>query len=387
MGVLCMKKSLKAVIVIVAALIGAGFSSGQEINTFFYTYGLKGIIGLAICCLLFIYIIYKTFKILNNKDIENYKDFVYEIVKKNNNKRYLNLGFIINTIVNIFLMVTFFIMIAGFGAYFSQELGANSYIGSGMLAIVCFITFMTNVNGVVKISSILIPILIFFIVTIGIINLNSIDLQGTIVDLNNVKSDGWLISSILYCSYNSILLIPMLIPLKKYVTGEKSNVIVSMISGMIILVLAVSIFLLLTRIEIDINKLEMPALYAIGNYFREFRTIYAFIILASIYTTAISIGISLLENVAKSKKSYVLIALFICIMGFLVSGFGFSNFVALIYPIFGYLGLIQILCIKFPQIANNMRKHKLQGVKFVESVQILKYKWSRFRGTKFRKTP
>ena len=340
-----MSKIIKAVFVIIAALIGAGFASGQEINTFFYTYGLKGIIGLTICCLILMYIIYKTFKILNNKDIKNYKDFVYEIVGKKGNRSFLNLGFIINTIVNIFLMVTFFIMIVGFGAYFSQELEINSYIGSGILAIVCFITFMTNVNGVVKISGILIPILIFFIVTIGIINLNSIDLQGTIVDLNNVKSDGWLISSILYCSYNSILLIPMLIPLKKYVTGEKSNVIVSMISGMIILVLAVSIFLLLTRIEIDINKLEMPALYAIGNYFREFRTIYAFIILASIYTTAISIGISLLENVAKSKKSYLLIAFFICTMGFLVSGFGFSNLVALIYPIFGYLGLIQIVAI------------------------------------------
>ena len=338
-----MKKSAKVIFTIIAALIGAGFASGQEINTFFYIYGIKGIIGLLVCCVILICIIYKTFKILQNENIFNYKNFIDIIVKKKSSKKYLNTSFIINTIVNLFLMITFFIMLAGFGAYFSQELKLNVYIGSGILAISCFITFLTNVNGVVKISSILVPILIFFIILIGIININTMDLKNTINTLNITNNrSNWLLSSVLYCSYNSILLIPILIPLKKYVIKSKDNFLVSIISGLIIFLLAISIFFLLTRIQIDINKLEMPALYIIGKYYTQFRPIYALIILCSIYTTAISIGISLLENVAKDKKSYVLISAFICIIGFFISGFGFSNLVTLIYPIFGYLGLIQI---------------------------------------------
>ena len=340
-----MKKIAKVVFVIIAALIGAGFSSGQEINAFFYIHGANGMLGLIICCILTSIIIYKTFKILKTENIDNYKEFVYTLVEKDKNKKYFNIGFIINTIVNLFLMVTFFIMIVAFGAYFSQELEINSYIGSLILAIACFITFLTNVNGVVKVSGYLIPFVIFCIVLIGILNINSIDIKTCIDKLNSINSHKWLLSSILYCSYNSILLIPMLIPLKKYVSKNKENILIAIISGVIIFILGIAIFWMLAKAEININKIEMPALYVVGYYYKGLRTMYACIILASIYTTAISIGISLLENVTKSKKSYIILAMFICITGFLLSGAGFSNLVTLIYPIFGYLGLIQISAI------------------------------------------
>ena len=336
-----MKKIAKVIFTIIAALIGAGFASGQEINKFFYVYGLNGIAGLFVCSILLVFIIYKTFNILRSENISNYKDFVHSIVGTKSKKKYLNVSFVLNTIVNLFLMITFFIMLAGFGAYFSQELGINNYIGSAILSVICFITFMTNINGVVKISSILITILIFFIILIGIMNINTIGVENIINHLEKSKNN-WLLSSVLYCSYNSILLIPMLVPLKKYVIKKKENFLVAVISGTIIFVLSVSIFLLLAKSQIDINIIEMPVLYVIGQYYSQFKVIYAFIILCSIYTTAVSIGISFLENVTISQKSYIIISALICIVGFIVSGFGFSNWVALVYPIFGYLGLLQI---------------------------------------------
>ena len=57
-------------------------------------------------------------------------------------------------------------MIAGFGAYLEQEINLNSILGSSILAILCFILFKTNINGIVKINEILIPILI--VVVLGI---------------------------------------------------------------------------------------------------------------------------------------------------------------------------------------------------------------------------
>ena len=71
--------------------------------------------------------------------------------------------------------------------------------------------------------------------------------------------------------------------------------------------------------------------------------IYAFIILTSIYTTAISIGMSFIDNITTTiKTSYSLIVLIMCITSFGISGFGFSNLVANLYPFFGYLGIVQI---------------------------------------------
>ena len=80
-----MSKTVKVVFVIRAALIGAGFASGQEINAFFYTYGLKGIIGLIICSFLLSCIIYKTLKIIKNENIHNYQEFLSIIVRESSN--------------------------------------------------------------------------------------------------------------------------------------------------------------------------------------------------------------------------------------------------------------------------------------------------------------
>ena len=68
-------------------------------------------------------------------------------------------------------------------------------------------------------------------------------------------------------------------------------------------------------------------------------------ILGSIFTTAVSLGTSFLQNTAKNKRSYPQIALIMCITSVLVSQIGFSNLIENLYPIFGYLGLIQIFMI------------------------------------------
>ena len=327
-------RQIKVVFAIVAALIGAGFASGQEICTFFYVYGVKGIVGLTVCGFLLTYIIYKVFLLLLKNNLNNYKDFIYALIGKN--------GLLVNTIVNSFLLITFFIMLSGFGAFFSQEANISKYIGSGILAFLCFLTFITKSNGVIRMSSLLVPILILFIVIIGTINVGSLNINSTFNLLPEVNGFTWLLNSILYCSYNSILLIPVLITLKEFIYSKKDIIIISIISGLIILVLAVSIFFLLTRVDIDISKLEMPIIYVIRHFYKSFMYIYAFIILASIYTSAISIGISFLNNIVKNKTTYPLIVIIMCITGFAISGFGFSNLVSKLYPIFGYLGLLQI---------------------------------------------
>ena len=43
-----MHNILKIVFVIIGTVIGAGFASGQEIYLFFFSYGIKGLIGILI---------------------------------------------------------------------------------------------------------------------------------------------------------------------------------------------------------------------------------------------------------------------------------------------------------------------------------------------------
>lgn len=87
----------------------------------------------------------------------------------------------------------------------------------------------------------------------------------------------------------------------------------------------------------------MPAVYAINKIYPNIKNIYGIIILISIFTTAISLGISFLKNVPKSKKSYNIIAIAICLSSIIFSKIGFSNLVNSFYPILGVLGAIQII--------------------------------------------
>ena len=151
---------LKVVFVIIGTLIGAGFASGQEIYTFFFSYGINGILGIVISSLIIGFTIYKTFKIVEKNNIKNYKDFLNFFIKNEKIKE------LINSVINIFILVSFYIMIAGFGAYLQQEINLNSFIGSSILAILCVILFRTNINGIVKINEILIPILIVVVLVI-----------------------------------------------------------------------------------------------------------------------------------------------------------------------------------------------------------------------------
>ncbi len=317
---------------IIGTLIGAGFASGQEIYLFFYRYGLNGIMGLVLCSVLIGIITYKTFLIIYKNKITTYEEFLSKIFKS---KIIIKIS---NIVINAFLLITFYIMLSGFGAYFEQRFQINSIIGTFILAIICFFVLIKDIEGVKKVNSIVVPILICIILIISFMNIKNIDINK--ISLKNNYS--WIIQAIVYCSYNMILVIPVLVGLKKYIKNKKQIKLIAIASGFIVFFLAISIFLWLTNVNISFDNLEMPAVYVIDTKFPNFLWIYGIVILLSIFSTAISIGISFLKNIAKNKNNYPQIVAIMCISGVLISNFGFSNLVKLLFPVFGYLGIIQI---------------------------------------------
>lgn len=324
-------------LVIIGALIGAGFASGQEIFSFFYIYGKNGIYGILIMSILIGIFIYKSLKIIYQKQVYNYNDFLNLFIK---NTKIRN---VILWIVNVLLLVSFYIMVAGFGAYFEQEIGINRIIGSIVLNLLCVIVFFSNIKGVLKASNLIVPFLIFFIFFIGIKNI----VQIRTIDFYQMKNN-WILSMLIYNSYNFILLMSVLISLKKQITKEKNIKKVSILVTIIILILSINIFFLLLNANIkEIENQEMPIVYIISNYFNKYKKIYAFIVLASIFTTAISVGIGFLQNISKNSNSYPQFVLFMCITSLLMSNIGFSKLLNFIYPVFGYIGILQIVIIFF----------------------------------------
>lgn len=157
-----MKNVIKAVCVIIGTVIGAGFASGKEIYVFFNQYGIKGILGITIASILTGIIIYHILIQIRNTNLENYHQYL--------EKNHINpkIKELLNSIINIFLLVSFYIMIAGFCAYFQQEFRFPSIVIGSIVSVLCYLTFMRQIEGVTKINTILIPFLIIMILLIGI---------------------------------------------------------------------------------------------------------------------------------------------------------------------------------------------------------------------------
>ncbi len=284
------------------------------------------------------YIIYKTFKIVINNDINNYQEFIENIMPSRLKENKL-LCFTINNIINIFLLITFNIMVAGFATYFMQELNISKWYGAMLIAILAFITLSNNIDGIIKINTLLIPIIILLIIFLGI---NKIELVPIVS--NNVHNPiGFVISSILYASYNSITLIPILISLKKQINTKKSSLVLSIFVAIIMLILSIFIFLLMNTFISEILGIEIPIVYIANKLGTAAKYVYGIVILIAIFTTAVCTGYGFLSNVTKNRKSYIFSAGIICVLSILIGQIGFSNLISLLYPIFGYLGILQLI--------------------------------------------
>lgn len=326
---------LKVTFVIVGTIIGAGFSSGQEILTFFNKYGEYGIIGLMISSILIGIIIYKTLKISLEKNVDTYQKFIERILpsKLMNNKILL---FTINNIINIFLFISFNVMVAGFSTFFLQEFSIPKIIGSIVIAILTFIIFLKGISGVVKINTYLIPTILILIIFLGTKKIDTFE----IVKVN--KTMYWIVSSILYASYNSICLIPILLSLKKYIKDKKDAGLVSIFTFVIMVVLSTIIYLLINSYFLEILNIEIPVVYIAGKLGAYGKYMYGLCILGAIFTTAISSGYGFLSNVSSNKKKYLSLGAVICFISIFSGLLGFSNLIGFLYPVFGYLGIAQI---------------------------------------------
>lgn len=336
LGSLILKSANKIIMVIIGTLVGAGFASGREIYLFFGQYGIKGLIGIIISGTLSASIIYIVLKTINEKNIYNYSEFLQKI-----NPNHKKINKITQIIVNSFLLISFFIMISAFSAYILQNYQISRYISSTVIVLICYIVFEKSLQGMMKVNTIVVPFLLFFIVFLGIKNIPY--LIQTKPHIGVIKETGnFLISSILYTSYNSIILIPVLVSMKTCITNKKQIKRISIITGIAIIILSFCIYGLLLKDPNLIQKLELPLLEIAKSFGINYKNIYSFIIMASIFTSAISAGYSFLKNVSKTQRSYKINLWLVSIGAIIVSKIGFSNLVGIMYPFFGILGLLQI---------------------------------------------
>ncbi len=338
------KNVLKISAVYTGTVLGAGFASGKELVNFFVDYGGFGFLGLVISGIFFSLTGFGVLKIVFENKITNYREFSEFIFGK-------KIGAVSEWIVCGFLLILFSAMIAAGGEMGNLVFGIGKTESEVILSCLCFLTFLFELDGFVEINILLCPILVLGGIAVGVyiflfspetVFFNDFLPFFGCYDFSLFEN--FISSSIIYVSYNIITAITVLISLNKLVLSKKIAKFGGIFGGACVCLLGVSMSLPLFSDYENIRFDEMPILSIVLDY-DALKYLYVVILLSAIFTTALANGFSLIQNFDEKGKKRLFVKIFIAFWGICVAKVGFSNFIEKIYPIFGIIGLIEIIFI------------------------------------------
>ncbi|NLU52310.1 MAG: hypothetical protein GXX10_05550 [Clostridiaceae bacterium] len=335
--------TLKVAGTYIGTVVGAGFASGQEVLQFFVCFGKMGFWGLLVVTLLFIFFGYIIMELGITLKASNH----LPIVMKTGGRI---IGRFSDAVITFFLFGALTAMIAGSGAIFTQEFHLHPLIGSLFMAVITAITVLGGFHGIINSISFVVPFLIIAVVGVSIA---SIITSPTHLETSAIIPKGpflrnWLWASILYLSYNTVPSISILGPLGYKANSRRIIRNGAILGGLGLGIGAFAIFISLYSNAKIIKDVEIPMLVIAGGLSPVVKILYSVVLLAEIYTTAVSdlYGFSArICNNGKGKKHINSVILASIAAAFVLSLAGFSNLVKYMYPFVGYLGVITLICI------------------------------------------
>lgn len=323
----------------IGTVVGAGFATGQEILQFFARFGIYGLWGLLIVTVLFAAFGYIIMELGNMLHARSHMEIIQYAGGR-------VIGKVIDAIITVFLFGTFSVMIAGNGALFEQQLHLPSMAGNAIMAVLTALTVLTGINGVINSISFVVPFLLSAVLLNSILsivqnpsNLNAVHpVAGGSGLFNN-----WLLAAILYVSYNTVVSVAILGPLGNEAKDRKTIRNGAILGGLGLGFGAVLIYLALLGNLAEIKDLEVPMIYIAGKVSPVLQVLYAVVLIAEIYTTAVSSLYGFTSRIIDMKKRPVkgrYIVAGSTAVALVSSRLGFANLVRFLYPLIGYCGIL-----------------------------------------------
>ena len=314
----------KLAFIIIGSVVGAGFITGRELIRFFGSTNF--IPSVYIACILLFFFSYLLMDIGRH----------YGTLKEANNKIFKNNSKYVAGITYFCLLIITAGMLAGIDTLLNSTFGLPSYlpIFSIPCLILANIISSKGLDGIAKISVILVPLLIIFILYFLLGRKNfSYDFNEKYCAFNS------LIMAVLYSSMNMFLAAPILIETgNRFKTGLKKGALIASISVFICIVLILSAICYEGSNAIIA---EMPMLYITG-YSGNLAKIFILMVLFAMFTSLVSSYYPLYNSFKNERKKHYK-RLIISIVAFIISRFGLSGIVMYFYPILGTFGIIYLL--------------------------------------------
>ncbi len=315
----------------IAALVGAGFASGQEILSFFVVHGKVGIIAIMLSSVIFGYFAYFILNMCRILNVDDYNALVSKAFKGHFQK-------LVSALIFVFTCVVYCVMLACAGEMLHLLYEIKMIWGSTVLSLVCALVLFTGKNSALRINGVLGA---FIVLGICVCTLYMLRYREHQTFLNESKA---IISGAGYAGYNLLGAGFTLAGLSSTIKSRRGALCVGIISTIAVFVMTTLIYVLLSIYYKHISLGEIPMLTMAIRQNGTLVFVYSVILVLAILSTAISSGfgvINMCENYINPKLCTVLLA----ISGVFASKIGFSSLINIVYRLCGYIGIFVIIAL------------------------------------------
>lgn len=321
----------------VGVVVGAGFASGRELVSFFAAFGPQGLVGALLAAAAFTFLGMAIADLGHRLRASSHEVLIEAICGRG------VVGSFVDRLILFFMFAVTVVMLAGAGALAEQEFGVPSFVGSTFVAALVVGLVCLDAPKVIAAIGAITPLLV--VVASGLA-LYAIGTRPSGVAPPAPLPPGtrhWLVSAVLYVSYNLVASAPILAVLGGSApdrrTAVRGGVLGGAMLGGLMLVMSAG---LLARAE-QVASLPMPMLAIADELSPVLAKLMAAIVFGMIVNTAVGthyaflaralpLGTPAFRGAAVASGAVALLGSFV----------GFTTLVSEIYPAFGYLGLVLI---------------------------------------------
>lgn len=360
---------------VIAFTIGSGFATGQEIIQYFTAFGLKGILTVLLFALCFIYYNYNFAKAGAEERFEKGND-VYKFYCG----KYV--GTFMDYYSTVFCYMSFWVMIGGAASTLGQQYGIPYWVGGAILAAVTILTVVGGLNSLVDKIGVVGPAIVILCIAIGAITLfrNAGDI-GAGLDVirsgnfaqaghETIKSAGsnWIVSGLSYAGFVLLWFASFTAALGAH--NKKKELQYGIYGGTAAVCVAIVLIMLsqvanintpaLSGAGVHVWNADIPNLILAEHIWKPFATIFAVVVFAGIYTTAVPLLYNPCARFAREgTKRFKVLTVVLGVIGLLVGLFlPFRVLVNVIYVLNGYVGAVLILFMLWKNIRDTIIKRK-----------------------------
>ncbi|MBE7022642.1 MAG: hypothetical protein E7414_05460 [Ruminococcaceae bacterium] len=326
---------LKIAAIYLGTVLGAGFASGQEHILFFVRFLRRGMLGCLLAGILFCLLGALILKESHGLLKKTHRCYLASLFGKRFASAFA-------FITELFLCISFCIMLSGTGAFFKERLSLPPIYGILLTDAICLAVFLYDLQGLSAVNLLLTP---FMLLGTMYVCLHALFTGTTAAWAPQIHPHGqFLPYALFYVGYNLLTATAVLVPASALAPDKKTAAFGGVLGGLALSLMAILCCLAL-YVTPQVHGAALPMLLLSEQAGELAYVCYSAVLYMAMLTTAVSTGFSVRQRLVSLGLAPRKSAAFVCLIALPLSLVEFSVLIERFYVFFGIFGMLLMFAI------------------------------------------